>query len=148
MLDPCLYSADSFDTLRFVAACVRFGAMLRLSPETRNSVKCIEKSYGNLTIVVNDIYSFDKELRAWKESGKEGATVLNLVQLLASDTDLSYAAAKRVCWTLCREMELVHIQLLREREVETDQNLEAYLKGLEFVIGGNEQWSATTARYQ
>lgn len=113
----------------------------------RSSVERIEKSYANLGIVLNDIFSFDKELRAWTQNGKEGATILNLVNLFASDTGLSYAAAKRVCWTLCRELELVHMQLVQEREVHNDQSLMAYLDGLEFVLGGNEEWSTTTARY-
>ncbi|KAL8815828.1 MAG: hypothetical protein Q9223_005076 [Gallowayella weberi] len=156
--------------IAFVAAVVRYAQCLHLTPDDIESTAEIHYSYGILGIIVNDILSFDKEMRAWKTeqnkiakkggkdgeaadpnaSGPEGAQVLNMTLALAKDTDLDYAAAKRVLWVLCREWELRHRELVRKRKAKggVSRDLEAYLEGLELVLGGNEWWSWYSERYQ
>ena len=118
---------------------------------TLASIPNIEESYSKLGIIVNDIHSFDKELRAFKANPTtEGASLLNLVYLFADDTGLPYEAAKRVLWTLTREWELEFLQLVAEMEVSEggcEEDLKVYLRGLEFILAGNERWSAVSGRY-
>lgn len=107
--------------------------------------------YALLGVTVNDILSFDKELRALRLAPEaEGAHILNMTQALANDTELNYKASKRVLWVLCREWEVRHRQLVKERMEKkgVSKDLGDYLEGLELVLGGNEWWSWRTERYQ
>ena len=123
---------------------------LHLSPQTLSSFSAIDESYGRLGIIINDIHSFEKELRLWNEDHKEGAQLVNMVDTMAKDTGLSYEASKRVLWIWCREWELKHQDLVKERLAAKDgdrEDLKIYLNALEYVLGGNEYWSETTQRY-
>ena len=110
----------------------------------------IEESYGKLGIIVNDIHSFDKELHFWNKDHKEGAKLLNIVNTMSIDAGVSYGTAKRILWVLCREWEIDHQEMVAkvlEGKGGSDPALKLYLKGLEYVLGGNEYWSETTERY-
>lgn len=75
--------------------------------------------------------------------------MVNMVDIMAKDTGLSYEASKRVLWIWCREWELKHQDLVKERLAAKDgdcEDLKIYLNGLEYVLGGNE-YSETTQRY-
>lgn len=131
---------------------------LHVSEANLESIKDIEISYSRLGIIVNDIHSFEKEVRAYSREQMEGAKVLNMVQMQALETGVSYASAKRVLWVLCREWELQHLEMVQQREMqmdleglegkgEKDEDLRIYLKGLEYVLSGNEKWSEYTERY-
>lgn len=134
----------------FVAACVRYGSRLRVPNETLKSLEKIHESYGKLGIIVNDIHSFEKELHLWNQDHKEGAKLLNIVNTMSKDAGVSYSTAKRILWVLCREWEIDHQEMVakaRGGKGGDDPALKMYLKGLEYVLGGNEYWSETTERY-
>lgn len=144
--------------IKFVAAVLRYGMDLHISEANLESLKDIEESYSRLGICVNDIHSFEKEVRAYAKHKSEGAKVLNMVQMQALETGVSYACAKRILWVLCREWELQHIELIEQREMqlnlegqegkgEMNEDLRLYLKALEYTISGNEKWSEYTKRY-
>lgn len=118
--------------------------------ETLKSLDAIHESYGKLAITVNDIHSFDKELHFWNKDHKEGAKLVNIVNTMSIDAGVSYGAAKRILWVLCREWE-IDLQAMVAKvlgdEGGADPVLKKYLKGLELVLGGNECWSETTERY-
>ena len=59
---------------------------LKVTDTALEQIKDIEISYSRLGIIVNDIYSLSKELRAFKKGKKEGARVLNMVQMQALET--------------------------------------------------------------
>ena len=131
---------------------------LNVSEANLEAIKDIEISYSNLGIIINDIYSFEKEVRAYSKGGMECSKVLNMVQMQALETGVSYASAKRLLWVLCREWELQHQEMVQRKEVELDlhglegkgeanEDLRVYLKGLEHVLSGNERWSEYTERY-
>lgn len=127
---------------------MRYSMRLRLTPQTLDSIPQIDTSYARLGVIVNDIHSFDKELAAWNTSHAEGAKLLNMVYMFAQDTGVSYEAAKRVLWILTREWELEHLELVRKRvEGGCGRDLREYLRGLELVLGGNEEWSGFSERY-
>ncbi|KAF6226669.1 hypothetical protein HO173_012415 [Letharia columbiana] len=81
----------------FIAACVRYSSQLRVPNETLESLERIHESYGKLGIIVNDIHSFEKELRLWKRDHKEGAKLLNIVNTMSIDAGVSYATANAFC---------------------------------------------------
>ena len=118
--------------------------------ETLKSLEGIHESYGKLGIIVNDIYSFDKELHMWNQAHKEGAKLLNIVNHMSIDAGISYSTAKRILWVLCREWEIDHREMVAKvmaGKRGADPTVKAYLKGLEYVLSGNEYWSGTTERY-
>ena len=134
----------------FVAACIRYSSQLRIPDETLKSVARIEESYGKLGIIVNDIHSFDKELHLWNKDRKEGAKLLNIVNTMSIEAGVSHGTAKRILWFLCREWEIDHQEMVAkvlEGKGGSDPALTSYLKGLEYVLSGNEYWSETTERY-
>jgi aristolochene synthase len=127
----------------------RFGMGLHLTPDELKSAEAIEQNCSKHLSVVNDIYSFDKELRQSEVGHHEGSVLCTAVKVLADESNLSFEAAKRVLWYMCREWELVHQRLESRLKVEGDcsEDLAAYIKGLEFQMSGNEKWSETTLRY-
>ena len=139
---------------------IRYGMDLHLTPSTLASIQDIETSYARLGIVVNDIYSFEKELRAYAHNPTDTGKVLNMVAVQAQETGVDFATAKRVLWVLCREWEVLHLEMVREKgrgmnkegdgvgdEDGEKEALRVYMKGLELVLGGNEKWSEYTRRY-
>ena len=113
--------------------------------------------YSSFGMIVNDIYSYEKEVRAYKEGGMEGGEILNAVQMQAIDTGISLVSSKRVLWVLCRELELLFFEKVEKMKMEMDlageenaaenRDMRGYLKALEHVMSGNEKWSEYTQRY-
>lgn len=137
-------------TSSFVAALVKYGSRLRLPTETMKSLEEIHESYGKLGMIVNDIHSFDKELYLWNRDHKEGARMLNIVNYMSADAGVSHSSAKRILWVLCREWEIDYQEMVAKvvgGKGGADPTLQKYLKGLEYVLSGNEYWSARTERY-
>ncbi|KAK7178808.1 aristolochene synthase [Paraphaeosphaeria sporulosa] len=133
-----------------LAALMRFSMNLHVTPEELASVKHIEQNCSCHISVVNDIYSYGKELRKSIESPEEGAVLCSAVKVVADETRMGISAAKRVLWSMTREWELVHDELYKVRVSDPQgcsQALQAYLKGLEYQMSGNELWSKTTPRY-
>ena len=76
--------------------------------------------------------------------------MLNIVNNMSIDAGVSYSTAKRILWVLCREWEIDHQEMVAKMVAGkggADPTLKMYLKGLEYVLGGNEYWSETTERY-
>ena len=135
---------------RLLSALMRFSMQLQLSPAELESVRPVERNCSKHISVVNDIYSFDKEVAAAKNAHKEGGALCSSVQIMAHEGDLTIAASKRVLWVLCREWELVHQQLVAKREGDlktASPVVSDYMKGLEYQMSGNRHWSHTTKRY-
>lgn len=129
---------------------MRYAMDLKVTVEAMSTIPDVLESYSRLAMIVNDIYSFAKELRAWNTNRKEGAHILNMVMLQAKETGVSWEAAKRILWVLCREWELEHFAMIAKRESAAegcDEYLKIYMKALEYILGGNEEWSSYTQRY-
>lgn len=122
---------------------------LNLSAEELGSVAGIEKNVGQQISIVNDIYSYEKELLAAQTTHEEGGKLCNAVQILASEVHLSVGSSKRVLWSICREWERTHEELVSEQKSQDcGDKIISYLEGLEFHMSGNELWSRSTKRYQ
>ncbi|KAK2053026.1 Aristolochene synthase in complex with 12,13 Difluorofarnesyl diphosphate [Colletotrichum caudatum] len=130
---------------------MRFSMGLRLTSQELASVQPIEQNVAKHLSVLNDILSWDKELLAAQTGHPEGSALCSAVQVLADETSLTYAAAKRVLWVMCREWEYEHEYLVERRSHDLksppSEGLIQYIKGLEYQMSGNELWSKTTLRY-
>ena len=110
----------------------------------------VERNCSKHISVLNDIYSYDKEVIVAKTGHEEGGVLCSSVQILAREADIDVVAAKRVLWSMCREWERCHQKLvakIEEEEQQVSPALGAYLKGLEYQMSGNEKWSESTLRY-
>src|SRR4051812_41878974 len=99
---------------------MKFSMSLHLSPDEHNSLTDIETNCGRHISIVNDIYSFEKELLTSKIAHKEGGYLCNSVHILASQARLSITTSKQVLWLMCREWELVHNELAAKRFVDPE----------------------------
>ena len=111
----------------------------------------LERNCSKQISVVNDIYSWEKELKASKTGHREGAALCSAVKVVAEQTHLNFDAAKRVLWSMTREWERTHDELAAEllaTPADVAQNVRDYIQGLEYQMSGNELWSRTTLRYK
>ena len=121
---------------------------LKLPMEELASVADIEKNVGRHISIVNDIYSYEKELRTAELAHKEGGKLCNAVQIIGTELGLGVESSKQVLWSICREWEHVHEKLILARKAEgCSLSLATYVDGLEHHMSGNETWSETTRRY-
>ncbi|OQD87378.1 hypothetical protein PENSOL_c079G06152 [Penicillium solitum] len=133
-----------------LSALMRFSMGLRLSSDELQGMKALEANCAKQLSVVNDIYSYDKEKEASRTGHKEGAFLCSAVKVLAGETRLGIPATKRVLWSMTREWEVVHDEIVAEKITSPDgcsEAAKAYMKGLEHQMSGNEQWSKATRRY-
>lgn len=90
---------------------MRFSMAIELAPSLLASMTPLEQNCSKQISVVNDIYSWEKELRASQTGHKEGSTLFSAVKVLAESTNLSVEASKRVLWSMVREWEEMHDQM-------------------------------------
>lgn len=125
---------------------MRFVMKLELTPLELDSVKDVDLNCAKHISVVNDIYSYEKELKQAESCKEEGSVLCTSVRVVGHECNVDAVASKRILWSMCREWELVHLQLVEKRENERMEVL-AYCKGLEYQMSGNEKWSKGTKRY-
>ncbi|KAB8236269.1 terpene synthase family protein [Aspergillus alliaceus] len=132
-----------------LSALMRFSMGLKLSASELQRVREIDANCSKHLSVVNDIYSYEKELYTSKTAHSEGGVLCTSVQILAQEADVTAEAAKRVLFVMCRERELRHQLLVARLSAEGLEapRLAAYVEGLEYQMSGNELWSQTTLRY-
>lgn len=127
---------------------MRYVMKLELTNEELEAVKPLDLNCSKHISVVNDIYSWEKELKQSVESPEEGSVLCSSVQVMMHGATLSTEAAKRVLWPMCREWELVHLDIVDQlREEGHREDVLTYCKGLEYQMSGNELWSSETKRY-
>lgn len=138
-------------TFRLLSALMRFSMALHATPAELESVRSVERNCSKHISVVNDILSWEKEVLASKLGHQEGAALCSSVQVMAQEADISFDAAKRVLWAMCREWEMCHDELVAERKsaakLGCSHDLSEYMQGLEYQMSGNELWSKSTKRY-
>lgn len=138
--------------IRFYSALIRYGAKLHLSPSELAQTAALESCAFRFMGVLNDIYSWDREWKVYKEDPTDGARPFSAVYILAQETGLSFAACKRLLYSYCRELEIVLKLSAEEIELENGATLRPdmakYIKGLEYLMSGIEHWSQWTPRYK
>ncbi|KAK8872555.1 Aristolochene synthase [Apiospora arundinis] len=131
-----------------VTALGRFAMGLALSADDLALVEPLDRIWFRHYAVMNDVWSYDKEVRQSKESREEGAVLRSSVAILCDDTQMSAEAAKRTLTYLCREWEDQHKALEKEILAKKDTPaIRQYIRGLEYQMSGNEIWSTFTLRY-
>lgn len=130
-----------------LSALICFCRGLHLTPEERALIDPIDKNAARHISVINDIWSFEKEMKA-VSLNQEGSILCNAVDIFADEASMPVESAKRVLYQLCREWEIVHETLATEILAQRDShNLRVYLKDTEYQMSGNEIWSRLTMRY-
>ncbi|KAM4057643.1 aristolochene synthase prx2 [Hirsutella rhossiliensis] len=133
-----------------LSALMRFVMGLHLTVDDIEEVKLVERNCAKHISVVNDIFSWEKELRQSEKSSQDGSVLCSAVKVLADSTSLGAEASKTCLWTMVREWEVKHEVLCAELCMDAGMASELkvlYLKGLEYQMSGNEYWSRTTPRY-
>ncbi|KFX86557.1 hypothetical protein O988_09507, partial [Pseudogymnoascus sp. VKM F-3808] len=117
----------------------------RLAPEELHTVTQVEQNCAKHLAIVNDIYSWEKELAQSKKSIEEGSVLCSSVKVMADNAGLSVDSAKRVLWSMVREWEATHEMLCAKPYVQDVEDAKSlYLQGLKYQMSGNELWSRTT----
>lgn len=119
---------------------------LNLSTEELELIRDMDQNCSKHISVVNDIFSWEKELMKSMVGHEEGSVLCSSVQVMAATANISIDAAKRVLWMMCREWEVCHEQLMASRQC-TSRDLVSYCSGLESLMSGNELWGKSTKRY-
>ncbi|KAI9739473.1 MAG: hypothetical protein M1818_005161 [Claussenomyces sp. TS43310] len=128
-----------------LSALMRFSMGLHLTKEELASVVSLERNCAKHISIVNDIYSWEKELIASKTGHSEGSALCSAVQVIADECKTSIEASKRVLRAITREWEFQHEELAAERLASPDgcsQAVKDYIKGLEYQMSGNELWTS------
>ncbi len=126
---------------------MRYSMDLRLTPAEFAALRLLEENCSKHISVVNDIYSFDKEVLAAKTGHPEGSCLCSAVKVLAGETLLGIGATKRVLWVMVREWELVHEAMVDALGPRSSAAVQDYVRALQFQMSGNEAWIKTTLRY-
>ena len=87
-----------------------------LNPCELQSLEAIDRNCAKHISVTNDIYSWDKELRKAQASKEEGSILCSAVGTLASECNVGTDASKRILSMMCREWEIIHLQLAEEKQ--------------------------------
>ncbi|TRX96865.1 hypothetical protein FHL15_002171 [Xylaria flabelliformis] len=107
----------------------------------------LEKNSGKHLTIVNDIFSWEKEVKASKELHSEGAILCSSLKIVMDETGINVDGAKRLLWLLAREVELKQEDLRNEFLAiypSCSEDLRRYMRELEYLMAGNEQWSKET----
>lgn len=127
---------------------MRFSMALRMSPAELEAARPADMACSKHLSVINDIWSYDKELLASRTAYEEGGALCNCVAILAHEAELTAPAAKRVLYGMAREWERCYRDVSARVLARCDTPaMRAYLQGLEYQMSGNELWSRTTLRY-
>ena len=127
---------------------MRFSMALDMTPKELAGTIALERNCSKHISVVNDILSWEKELRASQTGHREGSVLCTSVKILAERTSLGIEGSKRVLWAMTREWEYLHDEMVGKEVTEgCSQASKDYMMGLEHQMSGNELWSRTTPRY-
>lgn len=133
---------------RLLGALMRFSMGLDISQEELDCAKPADNICSKHLSVINDIWSYEKEVLTSQTAHEEGGILCTSVAVFARDTGLPVQAAKSLLYALCREWEVIFQETEQEILAERDTPaLRAYLEGLKLQMTGNELWSKTTLRY-
>ncbi|KAI2631796.1 Aristolochene synthase in complex with 12,13-Difluorofarnesyl diphosphate [Xylaria nigripes] len=131
-----------------LASLMRFSMALRIPADQLSVARPVDKNCSKHLSVINDIWSFEKEVLAAETAHAEGGFLCSAVSTMSGTAEISTDASKRILYGLCREWELIHDALVKEvLNVIDNSSIRAYLKGLELQMSGNEVWSKSTMRY-
>lgn len=128
--------ANNQSLSRLLSALICFTRGIHLTEEERALVGPVDNNGARHLAVINDIWSYEKELEA-VTLGQEGSIMTNAVDVLADEVFIPIDSAKRVLYRLCREWEIAHDTLVAEILAMCDSPaLRIYLKDNEYQMSG------------
>lgn len=132
----------------FLSALMRFSMGLHATAEEIDLLQPLYQNCAKHIAVMNDIWSYEKEVLAAETLHPEGGVLCSAVEILVKAAGVPPAASKRILYTLLRELESMHeITAQKILEQNYTEALATHIKGLELQMSGNETWSRTTERY-
>lgn len=135
--------------LSFYPTLIRFGADLHLTSAELEQVAPLESHALRFFGVFNDIYSWEKEWKAYQEHKTDGAYPFSAIYVLAQETGLSYSACKRMMLVYCRELELAFKECEEKiRQQNLRPEMIKYISSLEYFMSGVESWTKWSPRYK
>ena len=121
---------------------------LKMTQTELSGMISLERNCSKHISIVNDIFSWEKELRASETGHHEGSVLCTAVKILADSTSLDIEGSRRVLWSMVREWEEMHNEMVAQKLADgCGQAAKDYMTGLEYQMSGNELWSQTTPRY-
>lgn len=132
-------------------ACFAMG--FKLSPQEREMIRDITDQAMYAVTVINDLYSWPKEIKCHLETpGSE--LPFNAVAILMRHSGCSETEAFRILRQKQGEFERRHVCLLDELKAqlqregsEISENLDLYMQTMRAAASGSELWSIHTQRY-
>ncbi|KAI0599443.1 Aristolochene synthase in complex with 12,13-Difluorofarnesyl diphosphate [Biscogniauxia sp. FL1348] len=132
-----------------VCALMNFCMGLHITDEEWRLVRPVAFNFGRHLLSLNDVYSYEKEVRVQDEGKQEGGVLVSAVPIVAKLVQVDVESAKRIIWMMCREWEANHHRLVAEiLKKHPSPAIEAFCKGIEYQYSGNEVWSHETRRYK
>lgn len=131
---------------RNILASVRFGNDLDLRQEQIDPLRHITGLVGDHIVLVNDLFSFDKEKHA---AMTQGALILNTVEYLEQTLSVSFALAKDITLRLLFDVESrLQNELCQISQMGTLSEAQMrYAHAMVEAASGNVLFSVTSVRY-
>ncbi|KAJ5246459.1 hypothetical protein N7468_001442, partial [Penicillium chermesinum] len=136
----------------FYTALIRFGANLDINSGDLKQISALESYTFRFLGVLNDIYSWEKEWKAYQARPTDGSHPFSAIHVLSQEIGLSHTACKRLMYSYCRELEASFKETVetttRDNGHLLSPDMERYVKGLEYLMSGFEKWHQWTPRYR
>lgn len=123
---------------------------IAISAQNLEKLQALERTANYHVMTLNDIFSFDREWKAWQDCG-ESAVMVNGVSILASETHIGVEAAKVWSFSLVRMWEKEFHRMVDELEASGDlksEDMRRAIDGIERRMTGAEAFYWSTKRYQ
>ncbi|KAF4332039.1 Aristolochene synthase [Fusarium beomiforme] len=125
--------------IRLLSSLMRFAMDLRRTPAELALMEPLERNCSKQISVVNDIYSWSKELRQSEKSHEEGSFLCSAVKVFSVSTSVDIDATVRILRHMIREREHIYDEIVSKVEAEGfSEAVKRYTKGLEYQMSGNE----------
>lgn len=129
-----------------MSSVTRFALNLSMSAEEIEAVSDLDMNRSRFITIINDIFSWEMELKQSQSSNEEGSYLCSSVQIIMDSLGVDDDAAKAILWTIARHLELRHLQLSSSL-VEKYPTLGMYCKATGYHMSGIEAWHKETHRY-
>ena len=104
----------------------------------------IDRNIGIHVCVVNDLFSWDKEILDAAETNYD---IVNAISIVMNQHNVDAEVARSRLAMKVPELELRHDQLLQQTLNPFSMESQRYIEFLVCLASGNESWSRLTARY-
>jgi aristolochene synthase len=118
-----------------------------MSTEEIEAVKDLDMNRSRFITIINDIFSWEMELKQSQSSSEEGSYLCSSIQIIMDSLGVDDDAAKAILWSIARHLEHRHLNL-SSHLTEKYPRLEIYCKETGYHMSGIEAWHKETQRYR